>query len=501
MNILFSSLLICASSLNAFIGLTPNNINNNTINENLDTQMRHIYYGDSVNDLTNNSNMPTTGITELKYTFGYDLINDTYDTNNSITYTSATKFATCASDCIYSGVSGMFAFNFNVSYYGNSSIVGDSDNNSYEMELKKMFQLYYGVYHIENDKVIYDCLYYVKPNGLTLTEINFSNSIYLNLKSNYSYNTCLFSATTFSSSATISCDIVSYNYLSDNITQETIDNNNESYNQLLYTNSLSGATCKLALYNLKTGKFDNTYNVIFSNIAEYDTETYTYKLTYGDLYNYVLSNGGTTDNLSSHQLYFDIDFSNNPLNLSEDKYLSLNKGNNTSTLKLLDKSYTQLVNIPSGSYYDTTTQNISYIRAVISYNTAQSNYVIFSDLTFNNYVNTYYQNGYNDAKSVYTNTITSLSNQLNEKTSENNDLNNQINNLTNSITDLQNEINLLKSDTGNYTFSDLFFGIASTPFGVLSSIFNVELMGVNLFSVISAIISLLLIVWLVKKLV
>lgn len=74
----------------------------------------------------------------------------------------------------------------------------------------------------------------------------------------------------------------------------------------------------------------------------------------------------------------------------------------------------------------------------------------------------------------------------------------------NTINDLKKQIDTL-NDTLNgyrnneYSFESLFWGIGSIPFGVLSQILNFELMGINLFGLVSGLLTAILLIWLIKR--
>lgn len=74
----------------------------------------------------------------------------------------------------------------------------------------------------------------------------------------------------------------------------------------------------------------------------------------------------------------------------------------------------------------------------------------------------------------------------------------------NTINDLKNQIDTL-NDTLNgyrnneYSFESLFWGIGSIPFGVLSQILNFNLMGINLFGLVSGLLTAILLIWLIKR--
>lgn len=83
-------------------------------------------------------------------------------------------------------------------------------------------------------------------------------------------------------------------------------------------------------------------------------------------------------------------------------------------------------------------------------------------------------------------------------TANNNELINEINSLNNTIRYYQEQINQITAQ-GGYRFDNLFWSIASVPFGVLVSTFNVNVLGFNIASVITGTLTALLLIWLIKK--
>ena len=73
------------------------------------------------------------------------------------------------------------------------------------------------------------------------------------------------------------------------------------------------------------------------------------------------------------------------------------------------------------------------------------------------------------------------------------------NSLDRSYTILLEQYNVLLNST-EYSFSELFWSISAVPFGVLTSAFNVNVLGVNLRGIITGLFTALLLIWLIKKL-
>lgn len=151
------------------------------------------------------------------------------------------------------------------------------------------------------------------------------------------------------------------------------------------------------------------------------------------------------------------------------------------------------------------------------YNTLNNNY--------NDYVNSHsYDNSqYNNL--VYSNnqleaTNTQLSNTNNQLEATNTQLSNTNSQLEATNTQLSNTNSQLQSDYNSldanyntllnqyntllhqtdYSFSELFWSISAVPMGVLTSAFNVNVLGVNLRGIITGLFTALLIIWIIKKL-
>lgn len=61
------------------------------------------------------------------------------------------------------------------------------------------------------------------------------------------------------------------------------------------------------------------------------------------------------------------------------------------------------------------------------------------------------------------------------------------------------ELNDIIANQSDYTFSNLFWGLAQTPFGVLTSIFNVDVMGVNIGGLITGLLTACIVIWLIHR--
>lgn len=108
-----------------------------------------------------------------------------------------------------------------------------------------------------------------------------------------------------------------------------------------------------------------------------------------------------------------------------------------------------------------------------------------------------YQQGYKDSSMYYDAENTRL---VGENAQLNNDLTNldsQYTTLNNNYNSLLEQYNLLNND--KYTFTELFWSISAVPFGVLTSAFNVNVLGFNLAAIITGLFTSLLLIWLIKK--
>lgn len=72
-----------------------------------------------------------------------------------------------------------------------------------------------------------------------------------------------------------------------------------------------------------------------------------------------------------------------------------------------------------------------------------------------------------------------------------------INDLKKQIDSLNDTLNGYR--TNEYSFESLFWGIGSIPFGVLSQMLNFEVMGINLFGLLSGLLTAILLIWLIKR--
>ena len=76
-------------------------------------------------------------------------------------------------------------------------------------------------------------------------------------------------------------------------------------------------------------------------------------------------------------------------------------------------------------------------------------------------------------------------------------LNNEIDNYKSTIEQLKTQI----ENSSNYTFNDLIYSVVTIPSTFLSQWFSVEILGVNLWSVLLSLVSGVLIIYLIKKLI
>lgn len=93
-----------------------------------------------------------------------------------------------------------------------------------------------------------------------------------------------------------------------------------------------------------------------------------------------------------------------------------------------------------------------------------------------------FQSGFNKGYNVSYNNLSDVINNLNSQvstlTNNYNNLNSQYETLSTNYATLLDQYNLISQN--DYTFSELFWSISAVPFGVLTSTFNVNVMGVNL---------------------
>lgn len=106
-----------------------------------------------------------------------------------------------------------------------------------------------------------------------------------------------------------------------------------------------------------------------------------------------------------------------------------------------------------------------------------------NNISISSYYSNAFQNGYNKATADLKNTIDNYNNIITEKDALIDSLNKQ----------------LSDSLQGNYTFSQLFFGVAQVPVQIIGGMLNFDLLGINLFAVFSGIFTALLLIWLIKK--
>jgi hypothetical protein len=103
-----------------------------------------------------------------------------------------------------------------------------------------------------------------------------------------------------------------------------------------------------------------------------------------------------------------------------------------------------------------------------------------------------YTQGVNNTSKGYQDEIDSLNQSIS-------DLEKEVTSLTNENSSLNDTISGLSN--GEYTFSSLFWGISQTPFGLINSIFDVDVLGINIGALITGLFSAMLLIWLVRKLI
>lgn len=124
-------------------------------------------------------------------------------------------------------------------------------------------------------------------------------------------------------------------------------------------------------------------------------------------------------------------------------------------------------------------------------------------------------NGDSGAYGDYTSTIQYLNAQVDELTTKYNNLLNDYNEqgdkvdeLTakikeneTTIAQLQAQIKTMQQDYSDYTWDSYFWALASTPFTFISSFLNFNVMGVNVFALVSTLLTMGLIIYLIRKLI
>lgn len=125
-------------------------------------------------------------------------------------------------------------------------------------------------------------------------------------------------------------------------------------------------------------------------------------------------------------------------------------------------------------------QEIQFNKIVISgkYTSGFSNRYGTNYIVDNNNFSFGYQQGYKDSSNYYDSQLSNLTRENSNLTNELNNINSQYETLDTTYNNLLDQYNLIAQN--DYTFSELFWSISAVPFGVLTSTFNVNVMGVNL---------------------
>ena len=137
-------------------------------------------------------------------------------------------------------------------------------------------------------------------------------------------------------------------------------------------------------------------------------------------------------------------------------FFGYNLNNLKSGLELRVDSNESLVKLKYGEYYSFITNNdweSGYNQGLIESNKKNNDIIVLKDTTIK-------------------------------------DLHNQINSLNNTLNGYRNN---------QYSFESLFWGIGSIPFGVLGQMLNFDLMGINLFGLVSGLLTAILLIWLIKR--
>ena len=250
--------------------------------------------------------------------------------------------------------------------------------------------------------------------------------------------------------------------------------------------SVGQLTIGCATYNLNTIKnyftnnvlnyyinYDNLFLNFYTNINMYDFDFTTYEYYYGVF----------------------VQFSNNSTDYSfvED---NSNYYYNES-VRLLD-------NVTSNIYYSVNL-NFNYTYCHIYY------YYYIDNGNGGELIST----GYEGFESAYVSQgVDSLiiQNSIDSLNRENSSLRDEISSLEDDLAQSQADYNSLDVNyqfllgqyntllnQTDYSFSELFWSISAVPFGVLTSAFNVNVLGVNLAGIITGLFTAMLLIWLFKK--
>lgn len=212
-------------------------------------------------------------------------------------------------------------------------------------------------------------------------------------------------------------------------------------------------------------------------------------------------------------VYYDIGFSSDVLmwqqlvndTTSGKYYISATNGNYTN----MEVSWIRFRN---GSPLDFTNSNEfepfqAYFGNSFTY---IDNYNIIASAEYADLQNRYstLYNNYNDLLAKYNTLVTNydtlnttyddLLSQYDTMSTTLDDLTTQYNTLNTNYNTLLEQYNTLLNQS-EYSFSELFWSISSVPFGVLTSAFNVDVLGVNLRGIITGLFTALLLIWLIKK--
>ena len=105
----------------------------------------------------------------------------------------------------------------------------------------------------------------------------------------------------------------------------------------------------------------------------------------------------------------------------------------------------------------------------------------------------------NPSESAQLERLNQLQTQINALKNENIAKTNTIEQLNKTIKSLEEQINVLSKNDS--LVSALFWNIGVAPYTILSSMFNFEIGGINIFVTVTSIVSIIVIIWLIKKLI
>lgn len=404
--------------------------------------------------------------------------------------------------------------------YSNYNDASAKANNEYVAELESTYQSLKDEYDtLVNVKTLLNvpvkCYSYSYYNG-----IDNGSTIYKNnpkwIKSNDIVDDVLSSYLTTSSSGKDNTFDISFSSLASNYADSSYDaRSNCGYCYKFNLNKLSLSSTNSITFSINWNHVE-TSNKTYTYIYDNSGEPYRYMINYSyypmryrvndnswvyatsDVEDYTF-----TDPNTEIEIY--VGFSS--LNISTDKYVN-NAWSNWS-YKTLAYDYTSsstygfdytLTPVSDNGIYDLVTNKLATGLLDVVAPLAGNSYVLGSVRNVD-YNNAWYDVGYNqatkDLESVYDSRLASLEKKINDLNNTIDNLNNTNNDLTQKNADLSNQ--LVDITKNNFSWASLFNAIAFVPFQALSGVLNFEIFGINLFALFGAILTTLLLVWIIKK--